>query len=394
MITLSPSSPSFKATGRWTIKEGSIFSSWSGSSLRFMYQSKGNIDSRVSIVTGASTERKDQFNGGTPMICVSVSEMNSGSQFTRINQQTYDVGDIGIRSIPILTDVPMDTVRLVKVTLIDWASLLEIQSIVIGEYDQAWHPPSSDEIHDILLIGDSFACGFTDGSQTFPFGTLSAFPQILQDTLAKGGLEAELTLVAYPGIKLVDSPETTGMESKFFQVSPWSKEPFTVTALPSIMIISLGTNDDSEDVPEERFIFSMLKFITALISVPGSHCKKIFILEPFMDFNESFSSTTYDISTLVDRLSVANPSAHFHAIHTRQILQKSDTIDGLHPNLYPAIPDPSTPSLRRRWELHDKLASAKVDWISVHDMRSVKAVFRKDASSATIHAMLKSQYKT
>lgn len=133
MLELSPSHPLFfRRSGRWTpTHTGSLKASWSGASVSFTC--RASSISAVRIRIGALTELKDKENGGTPMIACSVSgpderrlvlthepQVGGGPVLTLLTE-------VDLRGLSIARDRAFD----VTIAMIDWASVLELEAIVL-----------------------------------------------------------------------------------------------------------------------------------------------------------------------------------------------------------------------------------------------------------------------
>ncbi|KIY53525.1 hypothetical protein FISHEDRAFT_55111 [Fistulina hepatica ATCC 64428] len=122
MRVIRASDSIFQRAGRWEAQTTrSILASWAGASLSFVWHGKRSLRLR----TGPATERKDRFNGGTPNLCFNARPMRKGDPFMR----TYDVD--GAQEIELSN--PINELAIVEIMLIDWASTLELESLLINE---------------------------------------------------------------------------------------------------------------------------------------------------------------------------------------------------------------------------------------------------------------------
>ena len=127
-VVLGPNSPKFRLSGRWvqpSLDAGSRTASWCGASISLLFSGKF-----LRLRTGPRTERKDAFNGGTPMIACSVAPFNQDAG--REEATTYDCGPS--QEITLLDANSLATQVLpvkVTITLIDWASVFELESIIV-----------------------------------------------------------------------------------------------------------------------------------------------------------------------------------------------------------------------------------------------------------------------
>ncbi|THU83820.1 hypothetical protein K435DRAFT_688780 [Dendrothele bispora CBS 962.96] len=269
MHELSPRSPLLCLSGRWTAPSSvdAITAFWSGSSVSFLFQG-----SKLQLRTGPSTVRKDRFNGGTPMIACAV-ESTSNSSISTYDAQGTDI--ITLIDEGFLSSHGTGP-YVVHVTLIDWASVLEIEAFLVSsDHDILAIPPARPSLN-VLVIGDSISCGWTDVLQSIPLGCLNALPFVLKrDVLQNKGIDIRVDLIAYPGMTLVDPTEDErdegamlGMVSKFFHTSPWSAEIAEAPDNrdgPKILLIALGTNDEAQDVSPTRFTEAMRTLLVKLL---------------------------------------------------------------------------------------------------------------------------------
>lgn len=252
MLELSPSRQDlFRHSGRWSeTSSGSLLASWSGASISFACLSS-RITS-VHIRTGRQTERKDSDNGGTKMLAWTISPSSTGKQLTRTCDAAETTsGTITLLDTQYLSALAEDeTVLTITVTMIDWASALELEAILFDTVRQtvscvnaethafncwtghsqkdtdALLPPPKPRPTKILFVGDSMLVGFTDGTHSMPNGCLDAFPYRLPLELRHThGMDVDVEVVATPGVTLVDRKNPDGMDGvarglahKFFKV--------------------------------------------------------------------------------------------------------------------------------------------------------------------------------
>lgn len=113
-------------SGRWVRGlNGSLSASWASSSLSFVFS--GTI---LEILPGALTERKDQWNGGIPMIAIwTGKDENSITS----NQPPWKVCDVEAGSGVILVQTMATSETYVRIMMIDWASVFEIGALLVDE---------------------------------------------------------------------------------------------------------------------------------------------------------------------------------------------------------------------------------------------------------------------
>ncbi|KAF7303633.1 Lipase-GDSL domain-containing protein [Mycena indigotica] len=223
----------------------------------------------------------------------------------------------------------------VKITLIDWASVLEIDGLELPN-DCHIYKPSTRATTNMLFIGDSISSGFSledATSPALPLGILDAYPYQTANSLSNNGMDVEVEVVAYPGITLCG-----GMSDKFFCRSVWDATPFK----PSLSVIdfkyvfiALGTNDV---VSASEFSKTLLKFIKELLTTPQmKETETVYILHPFIDFTEPLDSLnienlplhiSYESKPRKDIRIVTVPQSRIC-----QDLNYEHTLDGLHPTV-------------------------------------------------------------
>ncbi|KAG6910396.1 hypothetical protein DXG01_010751 [Tephrocybe rancida] len=194
-VLLPASSPSIERSGRWhTSKTGSLIASWCGASLKFLHTGQS-----LSIKVGPLTERKDRFNGGTPMLACVISQSSKDEEVMLLDFEPSQTLELFVAK----TEEDASKQRVVELTLIDWASILEIEAFICPSADSVQRPPHYDYVRS-LHIGDSISCGLSDGSTPIARGCLDAFPFVTRDALRKEGLKMEIDMVAFPGASLTD----------------------------------------------------------------------------------------------------------------------------------------------------------------------------------------------
>lgn len=237
LAAVKANSSKFRRLGRWSEpsqESASLITYWSGASVSFHF-----FGTFLGLQTGPRTERKDRFNGGTPMIACSISVSSQGSGEERTT--THECGPS--QEVTLIDGIPQELPVKVTITLIDWASVFELQSIMVDSVSRSLillyssvTPHQEDSIlplpepvpppDRVLGIGDSITAGYSDGSQPIPFGCLTAFLHVARNRLKDNtGADVELELIAYPGITLASpTPEEvregagSGMVDRFFHV--------------------------------------------------------------------------------------------------------------------------------------------------------------------------------
>jgi hypothetical protein len=115
-------------SSRWEHSDGAIWSAWAGSSIKFYSTS---WMSQLFMKIGSKTERKDRWNGGTPLFAVSVVERaqyapHGTFSSAVIKTKTFEAAP---GMLVQLWDEPIKNCH-VEIILIDWASILEIEGFV------------------------------------------------------------------------------------------------------------------------------------------------------------------------------------------------------------------------------------------------------------------------
>ncbi|CCM05791.1 uncharacterized protein FIBRA_08024 [Fibroporia radiculosa] len=327
------------ATSRLTISsrwkktsEGSLLSAWSGSSIRFIYSG-----SALELKFGSRTERKDRWNGGTQMLECSVIPTTSRSSDLRREQIRRFDAELGfVFSLPLIGEKCT-----VCVTHIDWASVVEVESFLVGAGEIIEPFTEAEQWPTVMVMGDSISCGYAP-SEKEPIlrGCLDAFPHRAQRILADTcSLSLNIELVAYPGASLVEPTDEECADgipfsilTKFFDHSPWSHHKWEISGMPTVIVIALGTNDESNDVSFDRFIDELNTFNKTLIKVFPS-VKDIWLIPPFEDFNETGHSE------FRQHLLSGSHAVHFSVdlpvriCDLQNVMTKDLTVDGLHPTV-------------------------------------------------------------
>ncbi|KAG6845529.1 hypothetical protein H0H87_007773 [Tephrocybe sp. NHM501043] len=344
LVQYPASSPFIERSGRWhTSDTGSLIASWCGASLKFSHTGRS-----LSIKIGALAERKDRFNGGTPMLACVISQDSKEDEIALYDPEPLKTVDLFIAKSE--DDVAKE--RVVELTLIDWASILEIEEFIVFPADSISKPRHVDYIRS-LHIGDSISCGFSDGSMRVPRGCLDAFPFLVRDALRKEGVMIEIDMVAFPGASLTDPTEEEiesegnlpkGLGTRFSHASPWSESEYEDERLPAqLLVVALGTNDEARDVTAARYQASLLGLISKVHILNADSLKHIVVLHPFPDFTEedeeefpvssAESSLDAHIPTFVDTLRTSFPHITITACNIGKGITEECTMDGLHPTV-------------------------------------------------------------
>jgi hypothetical protein len=198
---------------------------------------------------------------------------------------------------------------------------LQLQSVLLDPGARTLPPTDDPEI--IEFVGDSI----TTGDRTKK-GDISAYPWLIGKLL-----NCQHTQISFCGITLTDgfhynyhgAPQR-GMSVAYFL----SREPHSdpnptwdfVQYTPSVVVINLGTNDHSCQVPEARVTKTYSAFVTEIRSkFPKA---VILALRPFRGFYAT------EIQQVVQERANAKDIA-IHFVDTEGWITKSDTSDGTHP---------------------------------------------------------------
>lgn len=126
-VTLKPSSPRFHLSGRWAQPSPdatSLVASWCGASISFLLSGKF-----LRLRTGSRTERKDSFNGGTSMLACSVRSFSQDKEEVTTTYDCASSQEITLLDVDSLAGHALPVK--ITITLIDWASVLELEDIVV-----------------------------------------------------------------------------------------------------------------------------------------------------------------------------------------------------------------------------------------------------------------------
>ncbi|KAJ7062077.1 hypothetical protein C8F01DRAFT_123986 [Mycena amicta] len=349
--------PKIALSSRWELVDESsdahnyLRASWAGASLSFHVRSVHDL-SALHIQLTSGTERKDRWNGGTEMIGVTVSFYSSVDRFLRKETRTIEPFSTSRAQLVQLWPAEPNSDDSeasceVRITLIDWASVLEIDGFIAEDESRIFLPATGNRsrTRKILFIGDSISCGLSLDdlvSPQLPFGVLDAYPyqavaslnQLLSD------IEVDAEVVAYPGISLCGDEGTNaqGMAEQFFCTSVWDRAPFksVCSATFSIICIALGTNDT---VSPSEFRRTLLELINQLCTHEGMQdVETIYVFHPFIDFTDPSPDpiTQYLLANPVPSTLTIDKSIRIMTLSQEQLskgVAREQTLDGLHPTV-------------------------------------------------------------
>jgi len=344
MIELAPNLPQFRRSGRWTQTDsGSLTASWASASISFVLTSSSNLSIRL----GPRTSHKYTFvRNSTTLVCTVSDATGSHDHHDQhhisipTSPQVLSFPDVkpGLLSLFDRLEVEDGHQKLIEIALVDWSSVVEVVSIVIDSLEAVQAPPDPSSDSRLLFIGGSIACGFSTPPMLIPHGSLDAFT-----SRAAAQLGLPYDIVAYPGITLVDPNaadvfivRNPGMVSRFFLASSSGSDdtPARLDERPTIIVTALGTNDRGIGVEPAFFVQTMCAFVTRLVDVYHETLAHVCILHPFPYFGLQPPSGYSDAFTqIADQVSADHPSIGVHVWDLGDTLNRSLTIDRLHPTV-------------------------------------------------------------
>ena len=149
-LELKPTHPLVERSGRWSQSSSdTLTASWCGASLQFVFSGRALL-----IRPGKRTERKDPWNGGTPMLIWTITPEGSEDSEPFIVQSA----DAEPLKEIILVDgdlvSPMgDCLYFVRIMLVDWASVFEVEAIVVESVSWTMHLISVTLVIEWLALG-------------------------------------------------------------------------------------------------------------------------------------------------------------------------------------------------------------------------------------------------
>jgi hypothetical protein len=130
LTELKPTHPLIERAGRWSHSSSSdtLVASWCSASLRFLFTGRP-----LRIRPGKRTERKDPWNGGIPTLVWIITPEGVDD----LEPPVVESADAEpLKEIVLIDeghDVPhmVDRLCCVQITLVDWASVFEVEAIVV-----------------------------------------------------------------------------------------------------------------------------------------------------------------------------------------------------------------------------------------------------------------------
>jgi lysophospholipase L1-like esterase len=172
----------------------------------------------------------------------------------------------------------------------------------------------------IEWIGDSISAGYTDAQ-----ADVSDYAWVCSEALG-----TEHTQIAYPGVNLVSGYTSTGMDNQYFKLQsiayPSSPAWNFATYTAKLVVINLGTNDNSNSVPDATFQSTYTTFLANIrAKYPNAD---IFVLKTFANVK-----VTPTVAAVNARVSAGDTKVHY--IDTSGWLNPGapDFTDGLHPSV-------------------------------------------------------------
>ncbi|RVU01024.1 endoglucanase [Mucilaginibacter limnophilus] len=173
----------------------------------------------------------------------------------------------------------------------------------------------------IEYIGDSITTGYTD-----PQANVSAYGWVLSESLG-----AEHTQISYPGINLTSGyTGGTGMDVQYFKrqsfAYPSSPNWNFATYTPKAIVINLGTNDNSNNVPDAAFQSTYTTFLANIrAQFPNA---EIIVLRTFLNLK-----TAPTVAAVAARVAAGDNRVHYVNTDGWLTPGSSDYTDGLHPSV-------------------------------------------------------------
>jgi lysophospholipase L1-like esterase len=173
----------------------------------------------------------------------------------------------------------------------------------------------------IEYIGDSITTGYTDAQ-----ANVSAYGWVCSESLG-----AEHTQISYPGINLTSGyTGGTGMDAQYFKQQsfayPSSPNWNFATYTPKAIVINLGTNDNSNSVPDAVFQSTYTTFLANIRSrFPNV---EILVLRTFLNIK-----TSPTVAAVAARIAAGDTRVHYVDTDGWLTPGSADYTDGLHPSV-------------------------------------------------------------
>lgn len=173
----------------------------------------------------------------------------------------------------------------------------------------------------IEYVGDSITTGYTD-----PQANVSAYGWVVSESLG-----AEHTQISYPGINLTSGyTGGTGMDQQYFKLQsfayPSSANWNFATYTPKAIVINLGTNDNSNSVPDAVF---QSTYVTFLANIRAKFANaEILVLRTFLNIK-----TAPTQAAVAARIAAGDTRVHYIDTDGWLTPGSADYTDGLHPSV-------------------------------------------------------------
>lgn len=261
---------------------------------------------------------KVQFTGTTVKIKVGTTtnyyvKIDNGPWISYLNGS----GTINLTPTPLANGTHTLSVAQGK----DYNYVFNFQGLILDAGATTSAPSTSTDL--IEFIGDSITTGYTDSQ-----ANVSDYAWVCAEALG-----AEHTQIAFPGITLVDgfgiNATKIGMDVQYFKAqslsypsSPaWDFTKYT----PTIVVINLGQNDQSTQVPDNTFQTDYVSFLTNVrTKFPNA---QLFAMRPF-----SGAKATPLLAAVNARIAAGDNKLHY-VNTTGWLTMASDFTDGLHPSI-------------------------------------------------------------
>lgn len=295
-ITLGPADNNIRYFGRWDFSNSAQFLSyWGGAYF------------------------KVNFTGTTAKIKVG----NNTNYYAKIDNGPW-ISYTNATGIINLTpnSLPSGTHTLTVAQGKDYSYVFNFQGLILDEDARTTAPAVGTDL--IEYIGDSITAGYTD-----PQANVSGYAWVCSEKLG-----AEHTQIAYPGIALTNgfglNTNKTGMSVQYFKSqslahtsSPeWDFSKYT----PQIIVINLGQNDNSTNVPDNTFQSEYISFLTDIrMKCPEA---EIFVMRTFTGVKAAPT-----IAAVNNRIAAGDVRLHYIDTNNWLTLNSTDYNDGVHPSV-------------------------------------------------------------
>jgi len=185
--------------------------------------------------------------------------------------------------------------KLVELVFGEIGGHLELDGLLISEGHTLTpvFPPSATPPLKLLFIGASQTTSFSSPEihpPPSPFGAFTSWPLVFNRTLRNEGTDVRTTVVARPGIRMVEGTVNgewaPGMDKRFWE--GWegagafgSSEGGQEAEKANVVFISIGSNDVATGVPAEDYISGLKDFMNALVTRVSPQARHVVFVTPF-----------------------------------------------------------------------------------------------------------------